>query len=437
MSANDHSTEGFDAIPDRHPAVTFLLFVGVVFASGAIAVGFKESALWTVQLYGNLRDPTRVAADLYRPLTLSIVAAATLCATTIGRFVARRWPQQSGLESIAACARGEDRRISLRATLLRGVSTWLCVVGLVPIGRESAIMETGGAIGSTVGRRFGGRGAAMAAGGLSAAFAAAYHAPIAAVFYLEEHLRIRGSRRAATFAVGGAIGGHLLATRLLGATAILPRVTGSWDQLAVAGTIAVLPATVGARLLLELRTVVARSAPRSDQRAVWWLNAVVGALVAGSVVAIYPLAAGNGMDALRHSAALGVVGVGFALALGLGKAVGVSSAFRAGVPGGAMTPSMTVAAGSSLCVVLVFHALGGGEVYVWGVVVLSAAVGVGVGLRSPLTAIVMLPEMAGQRSLIPATALIVGVATLVDRRIDDGVRRLGNRLPTAIRDEDG
>lgn len=435
MRPDEHRTAGFDTIPDRHPAMTFVLFATVVFASAGAAVGFKESALWIVDAYGDSRDVTR-AAELHPWLVFGVVAAATWCAAVLGRVGARRWPQQSGLEAIAASARGEERRISLRATLVRTSAVWLCVVGLVPIGREGALLETGGAIGSTLGRRFGGRGAAMATSGISAAFAAAYHAPIAAVLYLDEHLRIRSSRRASTFAIGGAIGGHLLATRLFGGHAILPHIDGSWSDLAVAGVIALVPATLGARALLELRTNAARAARRAQRPRRWWILAIAGSLVAGGSVALFPLAAGNGMDSLRHTAAIGVLGAGVAVALSLAKTAGITSVFRAGAPGGAMTPSMTVAAGASLLVVLALHELGA-EPYLWGVVVLSAAVGVCVGLRSPLTAIAMLPEMTGRLSLLPATLAMVAAATLLDRGIDRLAERAGKQLPTAIHDEDG
>lgn len=437
MRPDEHGTEGFDTLPDRHPAVTVLLVAIVVVASAGAAVGFKESALWIVEAYGDSRDVTR-AAELHPWLVFGIVTAATLFAAVLGRLGGERWPRESGLEAIAASARGEDRRISLRATLVRASAVWVCVVGLVPIGREGALMETGGAIGSTLGRRFGGRGAAMATSGISAAFAAAYHAPIAAVLFLDEHLRIRSSRRASIFAISGAIGGHLVATALLGGKAILPKVDGSWSQLLVAGCVAILPATLGARALLELRTRAAvRAAFEPSQSVRWWMFAALGSLAAGAVVARFPLAAGNGMDSLRHTATIAALGATVAVALSIGKSVGVTSAFRAGAPGGAMTPTMTVAAGCALLVVLALDPLGVDDLYLWGVVFLAASVGVGVGLRAPLTAIAMLPEMTGRITLIPATAVMVGAAVLLDRGIDRVVGRYDARLPTGVRDEDG
>jgi H+/Cl- antiporter ClcA len=69
-------------------------------------------------------------------------------------------------------------------------------------------------------------------------------------------------------------------------------------------------------------------------------------------------------------------------------------------------------------------------------VLLAAAVGIGVGLRSPLTGTLLVPEMTGDLRLVPATAGVVAVAFVLDRGLDRVARLLGQRLPTALRDED-
>ena len=226
---------GFDNLPTRPPALTAVLFVVVVATSTSVAIGFKESALWVVQHFGGFRDQTRSAAHLPGLVTFGLVTLSTLLATALGRHAARRWPGRCGLEAIVASARGEPGSISLPATLTRTAATWLSVVGLSPIGRESALLESGGAIGMSVARRFGGHGATMATAGMAAALAAAYHAPVAAVLYIEEHFAIRGSRRAMTFTAGGALGGHVLATRLFGGHALLPMRPGPWRTMVLAG----------------------------------------------------------------------------------------------------------------------------------------------------------------------------------------------------------
>ena len=73
--------------------------------------------------------------------------SATWC-TGVGR-------SRTGIEAVAASARGEGRDISFRATTLRVAATWIVSAGLVSIGRESAIVESGGSLGSVIGRRSG------------------------------------------------------------------------------------------------------------------------------------------------------------------------------------------------------------------------------------------------------------------------------------------
>src|SRR5690606_10816638 len=148
------------------------------------------------------------------------------------RFVEVHRASGTGIEALAASARGEGRRISLRASGLRALATWFASAGMTSIGRESAIIEMGGAVGTVAGRRSGGRGDGLATAGIAAAFTAAYSAPVGAVLYLDEHLRVTRSPRALWFAATAAIAGHLASTRLLGGSAVFPSPEGSrWETL--------------------------------------------------------------------------------------------------------------------------------------------------------------------------------------------------------------
>jgi CIC family chloride channel protein len=433
-----HSTAGFDTPPNRRPSVTLLLFLVVVALSVSIAAGFRELGLRLVGWYGSSRDATRAAAHLPGAVTFTIVAGSVLAAAWLGRIAARRWPRQAGLEAIAATASGEDRRISMRATLLRSTGTWLMLSGMAPVGREAAILETGGAIGSTLGRRFGGRGAALAAAGAVAAFATAYHAPLAAIVYIEEHLRVRGSRRGALFTVAGALVGFLLATQVYGVDVILPEVNSSWTHLVVAGAVAVVPATLAARLLLEVRNRLSDAREQHVTRpGVRVLVVMLAAAVAGAVVTRYPLAAGNGMDSLRRVAPAVAVVAAVSVAMAVAKSIGSTAIISSGGPGGAMTPTIVVGGGAAMLAVLAGHAFGWGTPDVWALVVLAGSVAVAVGLRAPLTAVLLLPELTGRYALVPATAAVVLCAVVLDRGLDWASQRLVERLPARVRDEDG
>lgn len=420
---------GFDFQPSRPRWLTALLFVVVLLAATGFAHLFRASAKWVIHWYGGSKDPTVAADTLSRPVVAAIVLGAVLVAAGLGWIVDRKWRQRVGIEAVAASARDEPTRISIRATITRTVATWVASAGLVSIGRESAIIESGGALGATIGRKTGGKGDTLAATGIVAAFAAAYHAPVAAVLYAAEHLGVGRSKRAVKFVVLAAAGAYLVSRWWFDAEAIFPRTTGSRWSILGTGLIVVVPVAVAARLFLVVRVSAGR---RALQRAI----AIAGlAVVAAAAVVIFPLAAGNGMEAIRHGSE--VTGWSLAMALLIGKLVGTAASLGAGSPGGVLSPTMGVAAGAALATVLTLDHLGVGVTRPWDVMVTAMAVGVAVGLRSPLVAVFLVPEMLGDYSLVPVIAVVVIAAVVIDRGFDALTRRVGRRLPTGVHDEDG
>lgn len=102
MSTPPASTIGFDAKPDRHPAVTLVLFVVVVGVSVSIVVGFKELGLRVVQWYGDSTDAS--AASASPAVGTTFVYRRRICARRCGTRVV-------GSPSLAAPGRpGSDRR---------------------------------------------------------------------------------------------------------------------------------------------------------------------------------------------------------------------------------------------------------------------------------------------------------------------------------------
>lgn len=426
---------GFDVQPARPVPVTMLLFVAVVTASAGFAHLFKASSQYVIALYAGASDPTRAAGALSSGVRFAVVTGATCVAAALDRIVERRWAGQTGVQAVAASARGEnDKRISMRATALRTLATWMVSAGLVSIGRESAIIETGGALGALAARALRGRGDAMATAGIAAAFAAAYHAPIAAVFYVEEHLGVRRSRRALLFGTLGGVGGHLASVEWFGGEVIFPTLRGSPLEMLQLALLGLLPAVLAARLLLQLRVRVSGGALARRLRIPEWLAVALLAVLAGAAVAAFPAAAGNGMEALGHASVRATLALG--LALGVGKLVGTTAALGAGAPGGVLTPTISVASGVTLLTLLGAQTQGLLLHDPWDAMVAAMAVGVAVGLRSPWVAVFLLPEMLGDYALVPAVALIVLLAVGIDRLLDRIVVRAGRLLPTGIYDED-
>lgn len=414
--------------------MTLALFAVVVFVAAAFAHYFRETSQFLIEQYAERHDPTS-AADRVAPVFVFLLVAVSVgIAAALGRYVDRRWGHHVGVEAVAASARNEGRSISLRATMARSFATWTVSTGLVSIGRESAIIETGGAVGAVTGRRFRGRGDAMATAGIAAAFAAAYHAPVAALFYVEEHLGVRRSRRAIAFAVSGAAVGHALSVGLLGGHVIFPPTEGSRWAMLFWSLVVLVPSVLAARLFLQLRVRVRGGALAKLVRAPEWVGIGIFAVVAGIAVAVFPLAAGNGMEALRIGAASSTLSV--AVALSVGKLIGTTASLGAGAPGGVLTPTISIASGTALLAVLAIDGLGGDIAQPWDVMVAALAVGVAVGLRSPLMAVFLIPEMLGDYTLVPVIAVVVLGAVALDRGLDWVVVKIGARIPTGVYDED-
>ena len=414
--------------------MTVSLFVAVVLVAAGFAHLFKETSQLVLEFYADSRDPTAAATSLPRLVVFATVTVAVIVAATLGRFVEKHWSEHVGVEAVASSARGEDRSISLRATGVRVVATWIVSSGLVSIGRESAIIESGGAVGAVAGRRFRGRGDAMATAGIAAAFAAAYHAPIAALFYVEEHLQVWRSRRAVKFALFGAVAGHIASIALMGGHSIFPPIQGSQITMVEMALVGLVPAVVVSRGFLQLRVRVSGGSLARRFGGRRWLAVVALSALAGAAVAFFPSASGNGMEALRHASVQ--TSLTLALALTIGKLIGTTASLGAGAPGGVLTPTISIASGCALLTLLGAESLGLSVVHPWDAMVVAMAIGVAVGLRSPLMAIFLVPEMLGDYTLVPAIGIVVALAVGLDRGLDWVVVRAGQRVPAGVYDED-
>lgn len=430
------SAVGLDFNPRRPWIATIGLFAIVVVFAATFAHEFKLAAEKFLELISGTTGPVAAAHSLPRVEVGVIVTVAVMAAALLGRWSHAQGSERLGVEAVAASARGEDRNISVRGSAIRVVGTWLVTAAMTSIGREAAIIEGSGAFGSALGRKTGGRGDALAAAGIAAGFAAAYHAPIAAVFYLDEHLHVRHSKRGLLFTIAGALAGHLFSTKVLGGHSVFQaKSSAKSSSIAIGALVALVPAVLGARLFLEARVRYAPNNLAKKSSTHPLRSTLMLALIAGVCVAVFRDAAGNGMEALRSTT--GTATIGLAVALALGKLVGTTAALASGAPGGALTPTLSIAAGFSLLASFGLRALGVAPVSPWVITVAAMAIALTVGLRAPLMAIVMVPELVGDYSLIPVIAAVVAVAWLLDRQIDRVLLHEGQRLPDGIHDEDG
>jgi H+/Cl- antiporter ClcA len=203
-------------------------------------------------------------------------------------------------------------------------------------------------------------------------------------------------------------------------------------RVAVLGLVVLVPTVMAAKAFLQLRVRI--TADALVRRLRWPKPVVVGlfAVVAGLSVAAFPLAAGNGMDAIDRAPIAATTAL--AVALVVGKSVGTTAAPVQ--PRRCASPTMGVAGGTALLVLLAADSLGAGVARPWDAIVPAMAVGVAVGMRSPLVAVFLVPELLGDYSLVIPVALVVAVGWLLDRALDRLVERTGGQVPTAIYDED-
>jgi CIC family chloride channel protein len=384
-----------------------------VVATAAVAAMFahlfRAAATATLRWMSGARDPIDAAGHLSWPIVWVVVASAAAIAAVVGHRVAARSAGRHGLAELARAGRGESSPPTVRTSLARGSGTWLATATMVPVGRESAILEAGGAMGAALGARTRVGAGPMIAAGLAGAFAAAYHAPLAAVLFVHEHVGLSGRRRVAAYGVLGAATGHAITVASSGGSGeahLFPAHVGSWSSLLVMGAVALVPATMGSILIGHVRT---RIEAVTSSRATVVARIAGLSIVAGGVVALVPMAAGNGTEALARSAAAPTIDL--AIALALAKMVATSTSLSTGLPGGAFTPTMATSAGWALMAFWALHAVGvelPGDW--WNGVLIAMVVGVAVGVGAPWTAVAVVAEMAGDLAMIPVAAVAVVLA---------------------------
>ncbi len=395
--------------------------------SATFAHLYREAMQQSARLLGGSTDSVRAVEQSNRWFVAGGLFVALAVSALWSRRNTTRFGTDVGLETVA---RADQEPIpSVAGTLARAGSVLLTMVSFGSLGREAPILEAGGSLGAAAGRRLAVRPVALAAAGIAAAFASAYHAPIAAIFYVREHA-VRDTDRVVTaYAAIGAVGGFVFSAVVFHAVAPFPAARHPLTVRSLVMTAAcVLPVHLAARIFFAARrraVAVRRRAPGSFTHVLPW------AALAALTVAVFPLTAGNGMDAIRRMAATSTFSIGVALLVS--KLVATVATLATGVPGGVFSPSLAISGGAALAALAGLSRLGFGSGDVrWDAIASTMAMAVLVGTRAPLTAVFVIAEMCGDWRLVPVSCAVVGFGLLLehyaDRLMPGPIRKARDRV---------
>jgi len=388
--------------------------VAVAVAAAAFAHWYREAIFAAVDWWAGQRQTTTAAERTQRVVVAVVVASTVFAAGAIARLARRGHPERLRVNAIVDAAHGRGVGPQLWRTLLAAAGTLLASMGLASLGREAPILETGGGSGLALGRRFGLPLPELVGAGLAAGFAGAYHAPVAAVLFVGEHaLRGSGRRVLAMAALGSAVG-YLVSWQVFRATRIFPGPGHVTLGTMVMAVLAVVPALIGTRIFFSLRERFSPHLVTNDLRG--WTRSALLAAIAGATIAIAPLAAGNGMEAVRKAATEPTLQI--ALALTLAKTVATFATLGSGARGGVFTPSVAVGGGSALLLFVAISATGlalpGSE---WQGMIAGGAIAISIGAAAPLFGIVAAAELSGDWRVLPVAAVAVLLAEALDRGV--------------------
>lgn len=428
-------TSGRPTIRIAREIVLLLVVIAIALVSAEFAHWFREFIVNTVKFFYGSTKSTVAVQSSNRWKVFGIIAAVIVVSRYLAIAADKVGQGRLGFSYISHAPADDAERtggISLRGTLVRALGIFVVSTGATSIGREAAILETGGALGHTVGKKLWNSGPVIASAGIAAAFAGAYHAPLGGILYVAGHARSWRSRRSLTYASIGAVISFLFTRHEWGNNPIFKIKVHSAHNMIILGLIGIVPGLVGARLLLELRD---RAAARHLNKVHPVMSTALMVVVGAACVALTPLAAGNGMEGIRTAAVSFTVWT--ALALGFTKLIAIVATVGSRAPGGVFSPTLAVSAGWALLTFIGLHNIGIHlPVTYWDGMVVAMSVGVAVGLQSPLLGMVVVAEMMGQVQFIPILVVAVFIALQLNKVVNTKVMAHTHRLPSMFQDQD-
>lgn len=381
----------------------------------------------------------RLAAHLYPPggagwLRVLVPAAGSLFT---GYLLARYFPfaRGSGIPQTKFALAAGDGKITIRTVLGKLLCCSTSLASGIALGREGPSVQIGAGVASVVGRNSGLSTAqvkSLIPVGCSAALAAAFNTPIAAViFTLEEivgdlHATVLGTAvlsSAASWMVLHLFLGddplfHVPPYRL-----VHPAELGGY---AVLGAVGGLGSVAFVKLLLAMRERFLRFPAKTV-----WLQPLAGGLAVGILGYFFPDVMGVGYNfidrVLNGDAVLGVV-----LLLAALKLVATATCYASGNAGGIFGPSLFIGAMLGAATGGVAHRFFPGLTADPGA---YALVGMGTAfagiIRTPFTSVIMIFELTRDYSIIVPLMISNTIAYFISQRLQK------KTIYAALADQDG
>jgi CIC family chloride channel protein len=366
----------------------------------------------------------RLAAHLYPPgeaAGLRRVITPALGALITGFLLFRFFPDArgSGIPQTRAAIFIYDGRISLKTVIAK---FGCCVVSLgsgIALGREGPSVHIGGGIASVIARRLGlsvPQARWLIPVGASAALAAAFNTPIAAVlFSLEEimgdmHAPILGSvvlSSATSWMVLHLVLGDEPLFHVAPYQLVQPTELFAYAGLGIIGG---LTSVVFVRLLLRLRAAFQRLP------SAWW-HPAIGGLCVGLLGFFVPPVLGVGYDQVDRALSSDLI-LRSALLLASLKIIATSMCYASGNAGGIFGPSLFIGA---MLGVVVGHVVHGAFPSGTGSPGAYALVGMGTAfagiIRTPLTSVMMIFELTRNYTIIVPLMISNLIAFYISQRL--------------------
>jgi len=334
------------------------------------------------------------------------VLVPTFGALLTGYLLYKYFPlaRGSGIPQTRAALFIHDGRISLRSVVGKFLCCSISLASGIPLGREGPSVYIGSGLASTIARRLGMSRAqirALIPVGGTAALAAAFNTPIAAVlFSLEEiigdlHAPVLGSvvlASAASWMVLHLVLGDNPLFHVPGYHLVSPGELGVYVVLGIVGG---LSSIAFVKLLLWLRKQFAKM-----PRASLWIQPVIGGLTVGLLGYFVPQVLGVGYDQVER-VLNGDVVLKAVVILAVLKIIATSVAYASGNAGGIFGPSLFIGAMVGASVGGVAHMLfpestaGPGAYALVGMGTAFAGI-----VRTPLTSVIMIFEVTRDYTII-------------------------------------